>query len=40
MRGDEAIAARYLKAGDRVYAVLPNTSEDAVTVADDTGRDP
>jgi hypothetical protein len=46
--GDEAVAARYLKAGDRVYAVLPDTPEDAVTVkvigdrlvADDTGKGP
>jgi AAA domain len=46
--GDEAITARYLKAADRVYAVLPDTPEEAVTVkvigdrlvADDTGKGP
>jgi hypothetical protein len=46
--GNEAVAARYLTAGDRVYAVLPDTPEDAVTVkvigdrlvADDTGKGP
>ena len=46
--GDEAVAARYLKAADRVYAVLPDTPENAITakvigdrlVADDTGKGP